>query len=448
MNRQTADGYRVIVVEDDREMRESLVHLLSKARWQVEALSRGEDVDRRLKEILPDVILSDVRMPGMSGLDMLRSLTNTAAPPVVLISAHGDIPMAVEAMQDGAYSFLEKPFDPRKLLNVLRHAAERYRLTLDTTRLKARLASLSGLDRVLLGDTHGIKTLREDLLDLCDSDAPVLLLGETGTGKGLVARALHDLGARAGGPFVAVNCAAIPLHHFEETMFGKAGGTSGTLATADAGTLFLDELSVCPLEAQAKLLRVIETQEFTPLGASEPRQVNVRVLSASNENPETAVAEGRLREDFLFRLNTVILAMPPLRDRREDVPLLYAHFVARHAELYEIAPPEPSVEDLAALMSHDWPGNVRELRHVAERRVLAARRGHGSVAEAIRRDGDFGEVPETLREAVAAFERQLIAKAIQVHQGRMDAVAEALGIGRRTLNEKIVKLGLNKAELL
>jgi len=448
MTRQVANGYRIIAVDDDRQMRESLTHLLHKAGWQVETLSRGEDVDKRLQESRADVILSDVRMPGMSGLDMLRSLTSETAPPVVLISAHGDIPTAVEAMQEGAYSFIEKPFDPHKLLTVLRHAAEQHRLTLDAARLRARLADLSGLDKVLLGETHSIVALREDLLDLCDSDAPVMLLGETGTGKELVARALHDLSPRAAGPFVAVNCAVIPVHHFEATMFGEAGGPLGTLARADGGTLFLDELGVCPLEAQAKLLRVIETQEFTPLGALEPRQVNVRVLSASNEKLDTVVAEGRLREDFLYRLNTVTLTLPALRDRREDVPLLYAHFVDQHAELYEITPPESTVEDLAALMSHDWPGNVRELRHVAERRILAARRGRGSVAEAIRLDADIGEVPETLREAVAAFERQLIAKAIQTHQGHMDTVAEALGIGRRTLNEKIVKLGLNKEELL
>ena len=439
---------RIIVIDDDREMRESLSHLLAKAGWRVEALTDASEAEARMATFQPDVVLSDVRMPGLSGLDLLRSLAGTAAPPVVLISAHGDIPMAVEAMRDGAYSFLEKPFDPRRLLTALRHAAEQYRLRQDTTRLRARLAHLSDLDRVLLGDSKAIQDLRADILDLSDTGATVMLLGETGTGKELVARALHDLSPRAAGPFIALNCAAISEGRFEEMMFGQSDSHPGTLAGADGGTLFLDEIGTCPLPAQAKLLRAIETREFLPVGATVPIQSNFRVVSASNERLDSSVADGKFREDLLYRLNTVVLPLPPLRDRRDDIPLLYQHFAAEYAALFEIDPPDLSPEDMAALLSHDWPGNVRELRHVAERRVLAARRGRGSVAGAISLDGDSVEVPETLREAVASFERQLIAKAIQTHKGRMDDAAEALGIGRRTLNEKIVKLGLNKADLI
>lgn len=444
---------RIMVIDDDREMRDSLTHLLAKAGWRVEALADALDSGPRIAAFQPDVILSDVRMPGLSGLDLLRNLAGTDTPPVVLISAHGDIPMAVEAMQDGAYTFLEKPFDPRRLMTALRHAAEQYRLRQDTARLRARLAHLSDLDRILLGDSKPIQDLRTDILDLGETDATVMLLGETGTGKELVARALHDLSPRAAGPFIALNCAALPEAHFEGAMFGLAGGENdtartGTLAAADGGTLFLDEIGACPLPAQAKLLRTIESREFLPVGATAPVRADFRVVSASNERLDEAVAAGTFREDLLYRLNTVVLTLPPLRERRDDIPLLYQHFVAQHAALFEIDPPEVTPEDLAALLSHDWRGNVRELRHVAERRVLAARRGRGSVAGAISLDGDSMDVPETLREAVASFERQLIAKAIQAHKGRMDAAAEALGIGRRTLNEKIVKLGLNKADLI
>jgi len=448
MKPQEGDGLRVIVVDDDREMRNSLAHLLTKANWRVEAFARGEDVAARLGEFAPDVVLSDVRMPGMSGLDLLAAMGGEYGPPVVLISAHGDIPTAVKAMQDGAYSFLEKPFDPARLLMVLRHAAKQFRQELETRRLKARLASLSGLDRILLGESPSIVALRQEVFDLADSEAPVMVQGETGTGKELVARALHDLSRHAGGPFVAINCAAIPLEHFEASMFGTVDGVRGTLASADSGTLFLDEIAACPMELQAKLLRAIETQEFTMLGASSPTKVKMRLVSASNEHLDTAISEGRFRQDLFFRLNAVVLTLPALRERRQDIVLLYTHFLAQQSELYEIEAPQPSAEDIAALMSHDWPGNVRELRHVAGRRILAARRGAGSVAEAIRRDDDLDEVPETLRAAIAAFEKQLISQAIRTHLGRMDAVAEALGIGRRTLNEKIVKLGLNKAELL
>ncbi|MCF6301861.1 MAG: sigma-54 dependent transcriptional regulator [Devosiaceae bacterium] len=447
---------RVLIVDDDREMRESLIHLLQRAGWQVDAARRGQDAIELLGKLSaggsgPDVILSDVRMPGMSGLELLEKLKceklTLPEPPIVLISAHGDIPMAVKAMQFGAYSFIEKPFEPTRLLRVLKNAANLHQKNLLNERLRARLFDLSGLDRILLGKSEVITSLRESILDLCDVDAPVMLLGETGTGKDLVARALHDLGPRAGGPFVAVNCATIPLERFEASMFGTVGGARGIFVNADGGTLFLDEVGTAPIELQAKLLRAIETQEFTMLGADAPTRVNIRVVSASNERLEHAVEEGRFRQDLFFRLNNVVLSQPPLRERREDILLLYSHFSSQQAELYEILVPETNAEDIAALMSHDWPGNVRELRHVAERRVLAARRGRGSVAEAIQREGEADEVPETLREAVAAFEKQLIGQAIKAHEGRMDVAAEALGIGRRTLNEKIVKLGLRKEEL-
>ncbi len=452
MSGQDNKEFTVLVADDDREMRESLTHLLDKAGWQVEAVSSGAEAVARAPGLLPDVVLSDVRMPGMGGLELLENL-QSASPeepgiPVVLISAHGDIPMAVRAMQQGAYSFIEKPFDPRRLLSVLRHAAEQFRQGLQTRRLRARLSDLSGLDRIFLGETPAIRALREEIIDLGDSDVPVMLLGETGTGKELVARALHDLGPRAGGPFVAVNCAAIPLENFESFMFGVAGGARGMLARAETGTLFLDEIGTCPPEIQAKLLRAIETKEFNRAGSDRPVRVDFRVLSASNEQLDQAVNEERFRQDLFFRLNNVVLQLPPLRERREDITLLYTHFLSQQAAVYEIVAPELTAEDTAALLSHDWPGNVRELRHVAERRILAARRGRGSVAEAIMQDGEPDEVPETLRGAVAVFEKNLIAQAIRANGGRMDAVAEALGIGRRTLNEKIVKLGLNKADLI
>ncbi len=442
------DGFRILVVDDDQEMRQSLSHLLTKAGWQAEVFTKAEDVIKHIYSIAPDVVLADVRMPGMSGIDLLNSLSEADMAPVVLMSAHGDIPMAVGAMQQGAYSFLEKPFDPRRLLNMLQHAAEQHRLRRDAARLKSRLRELSGLDRLLLGETEALRALRNDIVDLSAGHAPILILGETGTGKELVAHALHDLSSRSGQPFVAVNCAAIANQHFEATMFGKAESSGGMAMQANGGTLFLDEIGSCPLEGQAKLLRVIETKEVVPVGASHATKVDMRVISASNERLDQAIDQGRFRSDLYFRLNTIMIDLPPLRDRRDDIPLLYTHFLEEHAKLYEIAPPEMTADDLSALLTHDWPGNVRELRHVAERRALSARRGRGSVAEAIRLDDGQSDVPETLREAVASFERHLIGNAIRAHEGRMDAVAEALGIGRRTLNEKIVKLGLNKAELL
>ncbi|NVK13613.1 MAG: sigma-54-dependent Fis family transcriptional regulator [Rhodobacteraceae bacterium] len=442
-----ARPFSILVIDDDKAMRQSVAELLEAAGWQVTAAARAAAGLERLAELQPDVILSDVRMPGMSGLDLLAAL-QPAAPPLVLISAHGDIPMAVKAMQDGAYSFVEKPYEPRRLLAILRHAAEQHRMQQSNARLKARLFALSGLDRLLLGQSAPVVQLRQDILDLAETGTTVLIEGETGTGKELVARALHDLGPNADAPFLALNCAALSPATFEADMFGTDGGSGGRLLAASGGTLFLDEVCSCPLDVQAMLLRVIEDKQILPAGGQLPVPVSFRVVSATNEDVGLAVQENRLRKDLLFRLNTMVLTLPPLRQRRDDLMLLAAHFLAHFAQLYETAVPDISQDDLTALLAHDWPGNVRELRSVCERRVLAARRGGGTMADAIRMDQHLDDVPDTLREAVAAFERELIGKAVKAHEGRMDAAAEALGIGRRTLNEKIVKLGLDKDALL
>lgn len=429
--------WRILIVDDDREMRGSLVDLMQAGGWEAQALPRAGDVAKAVPAFRPDVILSDVRMPGMSGMELLASLQGSDMPPVVLISAHGDIPMAVEAMKLGAYSFVEKPYEPRRLLTILAHAAEQHRMRESNARLKDRLAHLSGLDRVLLGQSDQIAQVRGAVIDLADIPAAVLIRGETGTGKELVARVLHDMGPGADKPFVALNTAQLTPDHL-----------TGAVRAADGGTLFLDEICACPADVQAMLLRVIEQKEILTTDSAMPVRLDLRVISATNEDVEQAVADGRLRQDLLFRLNTTSLTLPPLRDRRDDIALLATHFLQDLARIYEISAPELTPDDLATLITHDWPGNVRELRGVAERRVLAARRGLGSMAQALHPDDSETDIPNTLREAVAVFEREMIGKAIQAHEGRMDAVAEALGIGRRTLNEKIVKLGLDKDALL
>ena len=440
--------FSILVVDDDKAMRLSLIELLEAADWSVHALSRASFVAETLLQFMPDVILSDVRMPGMSGLELLTQLDPLFSPPLVLISAHGDIAMAVEALQNGAYSFVEKPYAPRRLLSILRNAAERHHIARNNQRLKDRLFQLSGLDRILLGKTPEMIALRQEILDVADINAAVMIRGETGTGKELVARALHDLSRTSDGPFLALNCAALSPNSFETDMFGIHDGAQGRLIAASGGTLFLDEICSCPLAVQAKLLRVIEDQTVLPVGATDPVHVKLRIVSATNEDVEAAITDRRLRADLLFRINTVEFMVPPLRARRNDLTLLMTHFLAKYANIYEVSAPIIAQDDLAALLAHDWPGNVRELHHVAERRVLAARRSAGSMADAIRRGHRLDDIPDTLREAVAAFEREVIAKAIKTHAGRMDAAADALGIGRRTLNEKIVKLGLDKGALI
>ena len=431
---KTNTSRSVIVIDDDREMRQSLLHLLEKSGWHAEGFADPRKARVRLHRA--DVIVSDVRMPGMTGLELLAEL-GPEAPPMVLISAHGDIPMAVQAMQDGAYSFLEKPFDPRRLLLILSHAAENHQLRATTQRLRATLTDLTGLDRVLLGHSDQMVALRAEVLDLADVTANLLIEGETGTGKELIATALHRLGPRKDRPLVTVNCARLD-GVAEDALFGP----DGAFRRADGGTLFLDEIGSCPDQAQASLLRAVETGD---LGNAT---TDVHLIAATNTPLKSRVDEGQFRADLMYRLTTLILRLPPLRDRGDDIILLYNHFTSLLAATYEITPPDVTPEDVQTLLTHDWPGNVRELRHTAERRILAARRGTGSVSAALQLSDTPDDVPATLREAVAVFERTLIAQAIQTHQGRMDAVAEALGIGRRTLNEKIVKLGLEKDTLL
>ncbi len=427
-------AFRILIIDDDRMMRSSLVDLMTAAGWTTKDLARATEAERWISQFQPDVILSDVRMPEMTGLELLSSLT--ASPPIVLITAHGDIPMAVEAMNAGAYSFVEKPYDPKRLLAILSHAADQHKMRESNQRLRARLHQLSGLNRVLLGQSAPMLKLRETIDLVASSKASVLIHGATGTGKDVVARALHDLSDRCDGPFIAVNAAQLRTEHL-----------AALARAADGGTLFLDEICACPSDLQAALLRLIDTGDTLNPDTGLPDRVDIRVVSATNEDTDAAVSEGRLRADLLFRLDTFGLNLPPLHARLDDIALLTTHFLSECAAIYGIEPPEVSEADLKSLMSYDWPGNVRELRSVAERRVVMARQGCSSIAEVMPSTVDI-EMRPGLREAVAAFERQVIARALQTQEGRMEDVADALGIGRRTLNEKIVKLGLDKDSLL
>jgi len=439
---------RVLVIDDDHQMRVSLEHLLESVDFDVIVAKSAQEGLEAIPASAPDVIISDVRMPDMDGLEFQLKAREISRVPVILISAHGDIPMAVNALQNGAYSFVEKPFAPRRLLGILKNAIRLKRLEDGTTALQDRLAELTDLERILIGNCEQIGVVRDLIFDFAVSKANVLILGETGTGKELVARALHDLGVGAATPFVAVNCASIPPERFEETVFGTSENPRGLLQQADGGTLFLDELSSMPMETQAKILRAIETKEFQRIGETELQSVELRVISAASDQIEQSVAQKAFREDLLFRLNTLVIKLPSLVVRGDDVLLLARHYMQRLSQLYELPTPQLSNDDVSALMSHDWPGNVRELQNVAERFVLAQRRGIGSIRVAIAKQSSPQHFPTTLREAVAAFEREVVSRAIQDKNGRMDDVAASLGIGRRTLNEKIVKLGLDKDALL
>ena len=427
--------FRILIIDDDRLMRNSLVDLLEAAGWAAKSLARATDAERWIAQFQPDVILSDVRMPDMTGLDLLRSLIG--APPVVLISAHGDIPTAVEAMNHGAYSFVEKPFDPKRLLLILTHAAEAHQMQQSNMRLKERLRQLGGVDRVLLGQTPQMHRIRDTIAIVAGIDANVLVQGETGTGKDLVARMIHDLSDRCDRPYIVINAAQLSAAHLPHIAREASGGT-----------LLLDEIGACPLDVQPALLRLIEAGEVLHPDKGLPERVDLRVIAATNEDTDVAVKAGTLRADLLFRLEGFTLDLPPLRDRRDDIVLLAMRFLQDFATRYDVDPPELRKDEMTTLMAHEWSGNVRELRTVIDRRVMMASHGIVSVNEVMSGEKTGAESRSGLREAVAAFERQMISKAIQAHAGRMDDVAHDLGIGRRTLNEKIVKLGLDKNALL
>jgi two-component system C4-dicarboxylate transport response regulator DctD len=431
----------VIVVDDEAPIREAVEQWLTLSGFQVQVYSRAEDCLAQLPEHFPGVVLSDVRMPGMSGLELLARL-QAADPdlPVILLTGHGDVPMAVDAMREGAYDFLEKPFSPDTLLRNLRRALEKRQLILENRSLHEKADARTRLDATLLGISPSLQTLRQQVLDLAQLPVNVVIRGETGSGKELVARCLHDFGPRAHKPFVALNCAAIPEQLFETELFGHESGAFtgaqgkriGKLEYADGGTLFLDEIESMPLAQQVKLLRVLQEHKLERLGSNRTIDVDVRIVTATKPDLLDEAKAGRFREDLAYRLNVAELRLPPLRARCEDIPLLFAHF-SRQAALRLGRPvPELSGAQLSQLLAHDWPGNVRELANAAERQLLG-------LASAPAASGDAGH---SLAARQEAFEAQCLRAALSRHKGDIKAVLEELQLPRRTLNEKMQRHGL------
>lgn len=431
----------VIVVDDEAPIREAVEQWLSLSGFNVQVFSRAEECLAQLPEHFPGVIMSDVRMPGMNGMQLLaRIQTLDADLPVILLTGHGDVPMAVDAMREGAYDFLEKPFSPDTLLRNLRRALEKRELILENRRLHERADARSQLDATLLGVSPSLQTLRGQVLDLSQLPVNVVIRGETGSGKEMVARCLHDFGPRAAKPFVALNCAAIPEQLFEAELFGHESGAFtgaqgkriGKLEYADGGTLFLDEIESMPLAQQVKLLRVLQDKKLERLGSNKAIDVDLRIIAATKPDLLEESRAGRFREDLAYRLTVAELRLPPLRERREDIPLLFAHFARAAAERLGRKVPELSGARLSELLSHDWPGNVRELANAAERQVL----GLSSSPETITEPG------QSLAAQQEAFEAQCLRAALARHKGDIKAVLHELQLPRRTLNEKMQRHGL------
>ncbi|WP_298820927.1 sigma-54 dependent transcriptional regulator [uncultured Roseibium sp.] len=450
-----ADKTPVLVVDDDPSMRAALRQWIRLAGFETKEVATADQAMAKLSPEFGGCVVSDVMLEGEDGVSLLRRIGEQDAElPVVLITGHGDVPMAVEAMRAGAYDFVEKPFDPDHIAEVVRRACDKRTLVLENRQLKAQLADSAGLESRLIGNSPAMQTLRQQVLHFARTDAAVMITGETGTGKEVIAQALHDFSPRKDGPFVAINAAALPEAMVEAELFGHEAGAFtgadkrriGRIESAGGGVLFLDEIVSMPLALQPKLLRVLQEKQVDRIGGTRPVEVDIRLISAANLDPKEAMAAGRLREDLLFRLNTIELKVPPLRERGRDSLLLFDTFLNRFALQYGLDVPVTSARDEAFLQTYSWPGNVRELRNAAERFVLNAGVGPQPL-EALVTGGREGTAPSEesgLKELMDAYERSLIESALHRHGGRIADVMQELNLPRRTLNEKMTRHGLTR----
>jgi len=432
----------VLLIDDDDAMRRSTEQALELAGFAVRAHAGAEAALGRAGRGFDGVVVTDIRMPGMDGMGLLHHLSERDPElPVILITGHAEVSLAVEAMRRGAYDFIEKPFSVQTLAVVIRRALDHRALVMENRRLRAVAGQRDDIEARLPGRSAAMVDLRRRLRSIGPSEADALVTGPTGAGKEVVARAMHDLSPRAGKPFVAINCAALPAALIESELFGHEAGAFpgamrprfGRFEHARGGTILLDEIGAMPPDLQAKLLRVLQDRVITRLGSNDPVALDVRFLATSSADLEGMVAAGAFRADLFYRLNVATLRVPPLAERREDVPVLFLQLVREAAVRHGIEDRLPPPEMLADLSARGWPGNVRELRNVADRFVLGL-----DWLE------DGGSAPARLADRVAEFERSVIAAAIAAHRGRLRRVYESLGISRKTLYEKMQKHGLDR----
>jgi len=448
-----ADQGTVFLVDDEKHIRMAGKQTLELAGYQAVCFEAAAPALASLSRGWPGVVVSDIKMPGMDGLAFMRAVLEVDRDiPVILVTGHGDISMAVSAIREGAYDFLEKPFPAELLADVVKRAAEKRRLTLENRDLRRELQAQSALGPRIIGNSPPMERLRHLISQVADTDADVLILGETGTGKELVARSLHEHSGRRERNFVAVNCGAVPEAIIESELFGHEPGAFtgarerriGKFEHAGGGTLFLDEIETMPVNLQVKLLRVLQERAVERLGSNTLVPLDLRVVAATKVDLTQASAAGEFREDLYYRLNVVTLQIPPLRERREDIPLLFQHFMLVAGTRYKREVPPLAGARVRALLSHAWPGNVRELQNLADRFVLLGEDLHHDLDAMLH--GPEAEGALTLPRQVECFEKSIIEHELRRHQGQLKAAMESLGLPRKTLSDKMRKYGLDRGD--
>ena len=444
----------ILIVDDEASIRQTLLEVLSEEGYTASAVESGEACLDALKKQAFDIVLLDIWLPGVDGLDTLQKIRELEnAPEVVMISGHGTIETAVRATKLGAFDFLEKPLSLDKTFIVIKNAVDTRRLREENREFRKQAVTRS----VVVGDSIPTKALRQQIALMAPTNGRVLIYGESGTGKELVAHAIHAQSLRKEGPFVELNCAAIPEELIESELFGHRKGSfsgapfdkEGKFQRAHGGTLFLDEVGDMSLTTQSKVLRTLDEGRFAPVGSETAVVVDVRVVAATNKDLEEEIARGNFREDLFYRLNVIPFFVPPLRERREDIPLLVRHFMKEFSSAYSRRPREITDDAIDVLLRYSWPGNIRELRNVIERIVIMNpavtrfERKHLPplvYRENIRRNasGDF----TTLHDARAAYERDFILKKLDENHGNITRAAEILGLERSHLYRKMKSLGI------
>ena len=454
---------KVLIIDDEASISSILSALLTKNGYEVEVANSGESGLDVYAQFMPVVVLLDLKMPGIDGIEVMEVLDKRlkADCKVIIMTAHGEVRSAVEAMKKGAFDYLQKPFDNDELLAIISRAVEMVTLKRRVKQLEDQLEETYRFENIV-GVSDKMKSMFALMRKFAATDGTVLVCGQSGTGKELIVRAIHQASKRKSGPFVVVNCGAIPSNLIESEFFGHEAGSFtdakelriGKFEVADGGTLFLDEIGEMTLEAQVKLLRVIEEGTFSRVGGSKPIAVDVRVMAATNQDLSTMVQERMFREDLYWRLNVLSLSVCPLRERKEDIPMLVDYFLDRYATPLGIKQPAVSNKAMDLLMAYDWPGNVRELQNCIYSAMTIASGPTIEPADLPRRiysDSEPSEVTsvisgrislaETAAQATAKAEQEAINKALLETGGNREKAAELLGIGRKTLYRKLRQYG-------